>query len=78
MNETAATAKTIQLVKNIQTGLPLLNVDVDKTTTLAANLQGNAIVFRISNAGQGIALFYLDKIFDRYFLIPGSKKETHF
>lgn len=31
--------------------------------------------FMIKDAGQGITPFYLHKIFDRYFRIPGSRKE---
>ncbi|MCF3107253.1 HAMP domain-containing protein [Niabella sp. CC-SYL272] len=33
------------------------------------------VLFTVKDQGQGIAPFYLDKIFDRYFRIPGSKKE---
>ncbi|ANH80807.1 PAS domain-containing sensor histidine kinase [Niabella ginsenosidivorans] len=36
---------------------------------------GQRVVFSVKDFGQGIAPFYLDKIFDRYFRIPGSKKE---
>lgn len=31
--------------------------------------------FSVADGGQGIAPEYLDKIFDRYFRVPGSKKE---
>ena len=31
--------------------------------------------FSVTDTGQGIAPQYIDKIFDRYFRIPGSKKE---
>ncbi|WP_018626495.1 ATP-binding protein [Niabella aurantiaca] len=33
------------------------------------------VLFTVKDFGQGIAPFYIDKIFDRYFRIPGSKKE---
>lgn len=41
--------------------------------TVAAS--GQDLLFAVKDQGQGIAPFYLDKIFDRYFRIPGSKKE---
>ena len=31
--------------------------------------------FSVTDTGQGIAPQYIDKIFDRYFRVPGSKKE---
>lgn len=37
--------------------------------------QGNKINFSVSDTGQGIAPQYKEKIFDRYFRIPGTKKE---
>ncbi|SDC14613.1 sensor histidine kinase [Niabella drilacis] len=43
------------------------------TVTVAASKE--EIRFSVKDHGQGIAPFYLDKIFDRYFRIPGSKKE---
>ena len=95
MNETAATAKNIQIQTQIPDRLPMLHVDADKTTWIFSNLISNAlryshdnsiisvtikpqdqqVFFSIKDFGQGIAPFYLDKIFDRYFRIPGSKKE---
>jgi len=33
------------------------------------------VKFSVTDTGQGIAPQYLDKIFDRYFRVPGSKKE---
>jgi signal transduction histidine kinase len=33
------------------------------------------ILFSVKDTGQGIAPMYLDKIFDRYFRVPGTKKE---
>ena len=35
----------------------------------------NKIVYLVKDSGQGIAPQYKDKIFDRYFRIPGNKKE---
>ncbi len=36
---------------------------------------GDKIVFSVTDTGQGIAPQYVDKIFNRYFRIPGSQKE---
>ena len=33
------------------------------------------INFSVTDSGQGISPQYIDKIFDRYFRIPGTKKE---
>lgn len=35
----------------------------------------NKLRFSVKDSGQGIAPQYLDKIFDRYFKVPGTKKE---
>jgi PAS domain S-box-containing protein len=35
----------------------------------------NKILFSVKDTGQGIAPQYKDKIFDRYFRVPGTKKE---
>ncbi len=35
----------------------------------------NQIQFSVKDTGQGIAPQYRDKIFDRYFRVPGTKKE---
>lgn len=37
--------------------------------------ENNKIKFSVADNGQGIAPEYIDKIFDRYFRIPGTKKE---
>lgn len=42
---------------------------------ISAVLENNKIRFSVTDTGQGIPPQYLDKIFDRYFRIPGSKKE---
>jgi len=37
--------------------------------------QHNKIMFAVTDKGQGIAPQYKEKIFDRYFRVPGTKKE---
>ncbi len=38
-------------------------------------LQGGKVSFSVTDTGQGIAPQYVNRVFDRYFRIPGSKKE---
>lgn len=47
------------------------NSQVDISITEA----NNKVVFDVTDTGQGIAPQYIDKIFDRYFRVPGTKKE---
>jgi two-component system, NtrC family, sensor histidine kinase KinB len=42
---------------------------------IEAKLRNNTIDFSVTDTGQGIAPEYKEKIFDRYFRIPGTKKE---
>ncbi len=42
---------------------------------LNINKENGNIKFSVTDTGQGIAPQYIDKIFDRYFRIPGTKKE---
>lgn len=43
--------------------------------TIEVTQENEKIKFNIIDTGQGIEAKYIDKIFDRYFRIPGSKKE---
>jgi two-component system, NtrC family, sensor histidine kinase KinB len=45
------------------------------TVSAAILLQNKKLKFYVKDTGQGIAPQYKDKIFDRYFRIPGSHKE---
>ncbi|MDR0792697.1 MAG: HAMP domain-containing protein [Chitinophagaceae bacterium] len=38
-------------------------------------VENNRVRFSVTDTGQGIAPQYIDKIFDRYFRVPGTKKE---
>jgi signal transduction histidine kinase len=40
-----------------------------------ALVENEKVKFSVTDSGQGIASQYLDKIFDRYFRIPGTQKE---
>jgi signal transduction histidine kinase len=37
--------------------------------------EGNFLRFSVKDTGQGIAPEYINRVFDRYFRIPGTKKE---
>lgn len=47
----------------------------NSTVFINVKQEGNKINFSVSDTGQGIAPQYKEKIFDRYFRIPGTKKE---
>lgn len=42
---------------------------------LQISLSGEKILFSVKDTGQGIPPEYLKKVFDRYFRVPGTKKE---
>jgi NtrC-family two-component system sensor histidine kinase KinB len=42
---------------------------------LAIQQTSNQVQISVRDTGQGIAPQYMDKIFDRYFRVPGTKKE---
>ena len=42
---------------------------------LKIEAENGMVSFSVTDSGQGIAPQYIDKIFDRYFRVPGSKKE---
>lgn len=45
------------------------------SVTIAAKEENSRIRFSVSDTGQGIEPRYVDRVFDRYFRIPGTKKE---
>ncbi len=47
----------------------------NSTIDLKITATNSKVIFSVADTGQGIAPQYLDKIFDRYFRVPGSKKE---
>ena len=47
----------------------------NSTVQLSISSSNNKIIFSVKDTGQGIAPQYKDKIFDRYFRVPGTKKE---
>lgn len=47
----------------------------NSTVLINVAAEGDKIKFSVTDSGQGIAPEYVDKIFDRYFRIPGTRKE---
>ena len=47
----------------------------NSTIYLSITLENNKVIFSVKDTGQGIAPQYKDKIFERYFRVPGTKKE---
>lgn len=46
----------------------------DTVVSLEASSEGNKIHFAVRDSGPGIAPQYLDKVFDRYFRVPGTNQ----
>ena len=47
----------------------------DSVIVIKVETKNKKIIFSVTDTGQGIPPQYVDKIFDRYFRIPGTKKE---
>ena len=47
----------------------------NSTIHLRIHMQNKKIIFTVKDTGHGIAPEYKNKIFDRYFRVPGSQKE---
>lgn len=47
----------------------------NSSVELKATVDGNKVSFSVLDSGQGIPTQYVDRVFDRYFRIPGTKKE---
>lgn len=47
----------------------------NSTINLSISVDNQYVKFMVKDAGQGIASQYKDKVFDRYFRVPGTKKE---
>lgn len=45
------------------------------TVTIAAEMSGKHVKVSVQDTGQGIPSAYINKIFNRYFRVPGTKKE---
>lgn len=47
----------------------------DSVIFINATTQGNKVIISVKDNGQGIALQYKDRIFDKYFRVPGTQEE---
>jgi two-component system, NtrC family, sensor histidine kinase KinB len=47
----------------------------NSTINLSISVDNQYVKFMVKDSGQGIAPQYQDKVFDRYFRVPGTKKE---
>lgn len=66
--------KTAWVLINLLTNAVRYSHD-NTTVYLSLTTSGDEVVIQVRDTGQGIASEYLDKIFDRYFRVPGTFKE---
>lgn len=73
-NVLADSEKTAWVLTNLISNAIRYSYD-DSTVHIKIRAQGGKLGFYVTDTGQGIAPQYIGKIFDRYFRIPGTKKE---
>ncbi len=73
-NVLADSEKTAWVLTNLISNAIRYSYD-NSIVYLSVSEKNNKIIFSVRDTGQGIAPQYKDKIFDRYFRVPGSKKE---
>ena len=66
--------KTTWVLTNLISNAICYSYD-DSVININVAAEHEKIKFSVTDSGQGISPQYLDKIFDRYFRIPGTKKE---
>ena len=66
--------KTAWVLNNLISNAIRYSYDNSKVFIAAKN-NNNKIEFSVTDTGQGIAPEYKQKIFERYFRVPGTKKE---
>ena len=70
----ADTEKTTWVLTNLIANAIRYSYD-NSTIYLTIKEFSNKVQISVKDTGQGISPQYVDKVFDRYFRIPGSKKE---
>jgi PAS domain S-box-containing protein len=66
--------KTAWVLTNLLSNAIRYSYD-NSTIYIDVTVEGKKVKFSVTDTGQGISPQYIDKIFDRYFRIPGTKKE---
>ena len=69
------TDKTVWVLNNFLTNAVRYSPN-SSNIIISAEKKDNNIQFGVQDFGRGIAAEYKDKIFDRYFRIPGTKEGT--
>ena len=70
----ADSEKTSWVLTNLISNAILYSYD-NSSINIKAELENNRVKFSVTDTGQGVSPQYVSKIFDRYFRIPGTKKE---
>jgi two-component system sensor histidine kinase BaeS len=71
--EVAADPERLALVLSNLVSNALRHTPAGGSITLAAAPAGQAVRFEVADTGEGIPREYLDRIFDRYFRVPGRR-----
>ena len=71
----ADSEKTAWVITNLISNAIRYSYENSKIFITVETTSNNKIIFSVKDTGQGIAPQYKEKIFDRYFRIPGTKKE---
>jgi len=71
--EVAADSDRVALVLSNLVSNALRHTPPGGRVTLAAEPAGPAVRFEVADTGEGIPREYLDRIFDRYFRVPGRR-----
>lgn len=66
--------KTAWVLTNLVSNAIRYSYD-NSTVTIGLEQEGDYITFHVADTGQGIPPQYINRIFDRYFRIPGVKKD---
>jgi PAS domain S-box-containing protein len=66
--------KTVWVLTNLLSNAIRYSYD-DSTVTISAELADKYVKINVQDSGQGIPAPYIGKIFNRYFRVPGTKKE---
>jgi signal transduction histidine kinase len=69
------TDKTVWVLNNFLTNA-IRYSSRDSNVVIEVNKKEDSMLFSVKDFGKGIAPEYKDKIFDRYFRIPGTKEGT--